>query len=197
MLQMASMEWMEELIALAEAATDEAERERLMPEAALEANLVARDSRQATRAPAYKDPRGGDTRSAKYRAAPGGLPDWRDGEPPTIDLHAPLRISGQLRRVEHYVGQRALHEAVRLERMYWLDRLEARLAEVEASADNVPVAEDLDQNRRLDRYSLMEEIARLRRCLAVKKTETDDQRRVAVRERVRRHRARAKARRDP
>jgi hypothetical protein len=158
-------------------------------------NLVSRDSREARKCP-VDNSRGGDTRSAKYRAGLGGLPDWRDEDAPQVDIYDAFRIASQLRKVEHYVAERAAHEAVRLERMHWLDRLEARLAEVEASANNAPVEDDLDQARRIERRCLAGEIGRLRRCLAVKKIETEEERRAAVRERVRKHRARAKANPD-
>jgi hypothetical protein len=105
----------------------------------------------------------------------GGL--WRKSKDYFPASVAEMMARGSMRRLEYIAGERARDEAVLWTRKQWLPILEAWLVECELHP--------------LERYWLERQIARLRRCLGVRKPPlNDDERRARGRERVARHRAR-------
>ena len=83
-----------------------------------------------------------------------------------------------MRKIEYAVGAKAAEEAIKFERECWLPRLEHWL-QVYKDAPFV-----------VDRLS--DEIKRLRRCLGIRQAPlTLEERRAKIRDRVRKHRAKA------
>jgi hypothetical protein len=92
------------------------------------------------------------------------------------DLEEFVKVGG-MRAIEYAIGAKAAQEAIQVEREWWLKRLEDWLRYYEH-----PYAVATIQG----------EIRRLRRCLGIKRGVSPEERRAAIRERVRKHRAKAR-----